>query len=116
MEKLSGSDLSTGTTDSQTKSKTLYFDGLPSVFTPEQVAAHFGWSPRLLRQKVREIGACRIMGNRMVMTEADIALLLDATRPTGKRDTPVGTDTANTLHLLNEIERRSNRPAGKGRR
>lgn len=54
---------------------------LPKVFSPEEVARHYGWSPRKVRQKVRKIGACRILGNRMVMTEADVALLLEAAKP-----------------------------------
>lgn len=55
--------------------------GLPKTFTPEEVAAHFGWSERKLREKARAIGACHILGNRMVLTEKDVAQLLEATRP-----------------------------------
>ncbi|MUZ72936.1 hypothetical protein GOZ90_09600 [Agrobacterium vitis] len=54
---------------------------LPQVFTPEDVAKKFGWSPRKLRAKAREIGACRILGNRMVLLEADVAQILEASRP-----------------------------------
>ena len=57
-------------------------NSLPRYFTPDEVARHFGWSPRKVRAKVREIGACVIVGNRMVMTEADVSRLLDAARPT----------------------------------
>lgn len=61
-------------------------NSLPRFFTPEEVAKHFGWSPRNIRAKAREIGACSILGNRMVMTEADVSRLLDATRPVADSD------------------------------
>ncbi len=54
---------------------------LPTIFTPEQVASHIGWSPRKLREFAREIGACRILGNRMVLTLSDIDAILEASRP-----------------------------------
>lgn len=59
-------------------------EGLPKVYTPEEVAAHFGWSPRQVRKTAREIGACRVIGNRMVMTSEDVDRLLAHTRPTPK--------------------------------
>jgi len=61
---------------------------LPNVFTPEQIAQHFGWSPRELRKRAREIGACRIMGNRMVLTDEDLVKLLEATKPAPTQPPP----------------------------
>lgn len=57
----------------------------PFYVTPEQFAAHFGWSPREVRRKAREIGACRILGNAMIFIQADIDALLEATRPKPKK-------------------------------
>lgn len=56
-------------------------NGLPKTFTPEEVAEHFGWSARKLRQKARDLGACRLLGNRMVLLQEDVDLLLEATKP-----------------------------------
>lgn len=57
--------------------------GFP-VFTPEEIAEKFGWSPRHVRKLAREIGACRLLGNRMVLLEEDVKALLDATKPMPK--------------------------------
>lgn len=54
---------------------------LPKIFSPEDVAKHLGWSPRKVREKARQIGACHVLGNRMIMTAADVEKLLDATKP-----------------------------------
>jgi hypothetical protein len=54
---------------------------LPRVYTPDEVAKHFGWSPRKVREFAREIGACRILGNRMVLTQEDLDALIDALKP-----------------------------------
>ncbi len=51
------------------------------AFTPEEIAEKFGWSPRRVRKLAREIGACRILGNRMVLLEEDVQALLNATKP-----------------------------------
>ncbi|MGB3811671.1 MAG: hypothetical protein WA950_00470 [Shinella sp.] len=54
---------------------------LPKVFTPEELAIHFGWSPRKIREFARQTGACRILGNRMVFTQEDVNALLEALKP-----------------------------------
>ena len=61
-------------------------------YTPEEIAKKFGWSPRHVRKLAREIGACRLLGNRMVLLEEDVKMLLDATKPvpTAPRDRPYG--------------------------
>lgn len=56
-------------------------EGLPPVFTPDQIAKHFGWSPRKVREFAREIGACRILGNKMVLTQEDLDALIEASKP-----------------------------------
>src|SRR6478752_2485106 len=64
---------------------------LPTIFTPEQVAVHIGWSPRKLREFARGLGACRIMGNRMVLTQQDVDAILEASRPCPSPSTSAGT-------------------------
>lgn len=54
---------------------------LPRVLTPEDLAKHLGWSERRVRDKARELGACRILGNRMIFTQSDVDAILEATRP-----------------------------------
>lgn len=51
------------------------------AFSPEEIVEKFGWSPRHVRKLAREIGACRILGNRMVLLEEDVKAILDATKP-----------------------------------
>jgi len=53
---------------------------LPNVYTPEAVAAHLGVSERTLRDMARQLGACRMFGNRMILTEGDVQLIMEAAR------------------------------------
>jgi hypothetical protein len=53
---------------------------LPNVFTPDTVAAHLGVSERTLRDMARQLGACRMFGNRMILTEGDVQLIMEAAR------------------------------------
>src|SRR3954468_14722378 len=53
---------------------------LPDAITPAQFAQRYGWSERRVRDKARELGACRILGNRMVLLPEDITTLLEATK------------------------------------
>lgn len=73
---------------------------LPNVFTPEQVASHVGWSPRKLREFAREIGACRILGNRMVLTQSDIDAILEASRPCPSPSTSAPAGKSTTIAAL----------------
>lgn len=54
---------------------------LPETVTPEELASQLGWSTRRLKALAREIGACRILGNRMVFTKADVAVIMLASKP-----------------------------------
>lgn len=91
---------------------------LPQSFTPEQVAAHFGWSPRKLREIARSIGACTVIGNKMTLTEIHVNEILEANRwrssspseaATGKSRAPSkGSGVAKALALLKEIEQQRN--------
>lgn len=55
--------------------------------TPEELAEQAGWSPRRVREVARGLGACRIMGNRMVLTDEDVAAILEASRPCPSKST-----------------------------
>src|ERR1700756_5609872 len=50
------------------------------AITPAQLAAALGWSERRVRDKARELGACRLMGNRMILLPEDVQALLEATK------------------------------------
>lgn len=54
---------------------------LPELITPEALAAQTGWSERRLREIARGLGACRIIGNRMLLTKTDVDAILEASRP-----------------------------------
>ena len=48
---------------------------LPEITTPEALAKRLGWSERRVRDVARRAGACRILGNRMVFLDADVAVM-----------------------------------------
>ena len=54
---------------------------LPTFVTPEALAESTGWSPRRVRELARTLGACRILGNRMVLAPEDVRAILEASRP-----------------------------------
>lgn len=54
---------------------------LLDFITPDDLARSTGWSPRRVRELARGLGACRILGNRMVLTPADVRAILEASRP-----------------------------------
>ena len=54
---------------------------LPETTTPKALAKQLGWSERRVRSEAKRLGACRVMGNRMILLSEDVATLLEATRP-----------------------------------
>jgi hypothetical protein len=54
---------------------------LPQAISPADFARAYGWSERRVREKARELGACRIFGNRMVLLPQDVTALLEAAKP-----------------------------------
>lgn len=60
---------------------------LPQFTTPEELARHAGWSERKVREKARALGACRILGNRMLLTQTDVDAILEASRPCPSKST-----------------------------
>jgi hypothetical protein len=51
------------------------------IATPAELAKHLGWSERRIRALARELGACRVLGNRMVLLPEDVTAIMEATRP-----------------------------------
>ena len=60
---------------------------LPKIITPEALAKHVGWSVRRVRKLARDLGACRIFGNRMVLLPEDVTAILEASKPCPTRST-----------------------------
>ena len=54
---------------------------MPEMITPEEFAKRTGWSERRLREMARRLGACRIVGNRMLLTQSDVDAILEASKP-----------------------------------
>lgn len=63
---------------------------LPDTITPAAFARHMGWSERRVRQQARALGACRVLGNRMVLTQSDVETLLEAARPCPSKSSGAG--------------------------
>ncbi|MDX0199126.1 helix-turn-helix domain-containing protein [Sinorhizobium meliloti] len=76
---------------------------LPEGRSPEEVARHFGISPRKLRQMARELGACRIVGNKVFLLPADVEAILEAAHPKPEPYRP-GDDSAELNALLKRLE------------
>jgi hypothetical protein len=55
--------------------------------TPEAFAEDYGWSPRRVRKLARELGACRVIGNRMILTDDDVTTILEASKPCPSKST-----------------------------
>src|SRR3972149_4133350 len=54
---------------------------LPDHTTPDELAREMGLSPRRVRARARDLGACRIFGNRMVLLPEDVTAIMEASRP-----------------------------------
>jgi hypothetical protein len=85
---------------------------LPWVCTPEELAKHFGWSARKVREKIRMIGAYRQLGNAMIMTKEDVDALLEACKPAPSRLTPSARVNGGYQELL-ELKERQNKKGKK---
>ncbi|XWN32176.1 MAG: hypothetical protein ROR55_03405 [Devosia sp.] len=60
---------------------------LPQFVTPDDFAAHYGFSAREVRRRARAIGACCIIGKRMVLLPHHCDLLIEDARPCRSRST-----------------------------
>jgi|EndMetStandDraft_8_1072994.scaffolds.fasta_scaffold863474_1 hypothetical protein len=99
---------------------------LPETTTPEALADHMGWSERRVRDLARRLGACRILGNRMVLLGEDVAAIMEAAKPCPSKSIAVrealsGTiegplpefDSVDLLAHLTKKPRRELRPRSK---
>jgi AraC-like DNA-binding protein len=53
---------------------------LPATVTPKALADQLGWSEKRVRRLAKRLGACRILGNRMILLPQDIETLMEATK------------------------------------
>jgi hypothetical protein len=60
---------------------------LPTYTTPEELAQHLGVAERTLRERIRKLGAYRLLGNRMLLLEGDVNLLLEDMKPCPSKST-----------------------------
>ena len=49
--------------------------------TPADFAAELGVNERIIRQRAIRLGACRIIGRKMLLTDDDIRIILEDARP-----------------------------------
>lgn len=70
---------------------------LPETTTPEALAEHMGWSERRVRDLARRLGACRILGNRMVLLGEDVAAIMEAAKPCPSRSIAVREALSGTI-------------------
>ena len=70
---------------------------LPEFTTPEDLARHMGISQRRVRSLARQLGACRIFGNAMRLTKADVDAILKAVKPCPSRSIDVREAMSGTI-------------------
>lgn len=97
---------------------------IESALTPTQLVERFAKagiqiSERTLRQKARQIGAYRLIGNTMFLMPEDVEALLEASRPTAKAPAAQasGWTDADTDKLIDRLTTKNNKSAkaGKGK-
>lgn len=62
---------------------------LPDTMSPEALADHMGWNVKRVRKLARDLGACRIVGNRMTLLPEDVSAIMEASRPCPSKSTNV---------------------------
>src|SRR3954471_15365597 len=70
---------------------------LPETTTPEALAHSMGISERRVRSLARRLGACRIFGNAMRLTKADVDAILEAVKPCPSRSIDVREAMSGTI-------------------
>jgi hypothetical protein len=51
------------------------------AISPAELADQLGWSERRVRDLARRLGACRVLGNRMILLGEDVAAIMEASKP-----------------------------------
>jgi hypothetical protein len=78
---------------------------LPEIITPADLASRMGWSERHVRELARRLGACRVLGNRMVLLPQDVQTILEATQPCPSKSISVREAlSGSTVERLPDIE------------
>ena len=49
--------------------------------SPDAFAKEMGWAPKRVRRLAKQLGACRILGNRMALMPEDRQRILEHTQP-----------------------------------
>jgi hypothetical protein len=62
---------------------------LPETTTPAALADHMGVSERYVRGLARKLGACRIFGHAMRLTNDDVQAIMEAVKPCPSRSIAV---------------------------
>jgi hypothetical protein len=62
---------------------------LPETTTPAALAEHIGVSERFVRSIARKLGACRIFGHAMRLTNDDVQAIMEAVKPCPSRSIAV---------------------------
>ena len=91
--------------------------------TPAALAKQLGWAEKRVRSLAKRLGACRILGNRMVFLPEDVKAIMEATKPCPSRSIDVrealsgatgarlpDVDSADLLAHLTRKPRRELRP------
>lgn len=50
------------------------------AISPEDFAKEMGWGAKRVRKLAKELGACRVLGNRMALMPEDVQTILEAAR------------------------------------
>lgn len=58
---------------------------LPETTTPAALAEHMGVSERFVRSLARKLGACRILGKRMILLDEDVTAIKEGVGTLGLR-------------------------------
>tara|TARA_Y100001956_G_C3948389_1_gene111561 strand:+ start:118 stop:465 length:348 start_codon:yes stop_codon:yes gene_type:complete len=72
---------------------------LPDHFSPEDVASHFGVPERTLRETAQRLGACRKLGNKMILLAEDIQKLMEGIRQCPSPSTSAATSGTTVVQL-----------------
>lgn len=72
--------------------------------TPEALAEATGWSERRIRKVARALGACVVMGGRMVLLQEDTAIIVKAAKPNLTHDDIKKWLSADAAEILLEKE------------
>jgi hypothetical protein len=89
----------------------------PETTTPKELASCMGWSERRVRGVAKRLGACLILGNRMVLTKDDVDAILKEARPWPLKSTSEAASgiTAGRLPAIDYEDRLAQRTAKKRR-